>query len=80
MAVLAAAKKPVVAPEFDEKNAVISARQERANARDRHNAPKKLAAAKQLCEDTRAQLNIAAAIAAVRFPIQRTVAFRKSKK
>lgn len=82
LAVLAAAKKPVVAPTFDETTARISARLERGNAVARHEAPKKLEAAKKVCEETRVQLNRAAATVAVRFPIKRTPAnyWDKAKK
>lgn len=80
LAALAQAKAAVVLSPCDEKTRVRSTRSELSNAKARQDAPKRVDAAKEACEDVRDLLNVVTITATRLNPVRRTDAFRVSKK
>ena len=79
LAALDEAKRPVVQSPCDERMKVRPLRHELWNARNRADAPKKLAAAKKACEDVHGAVKVATITATRLNPVRRTDAFRVSK-
>jgi len=80
LAALDEAKRPVVQSPCDERMKVRSLRRELWNARNRADAPKKLAAAKNACENVHGAVKVATITATRLNPVRRTDAFIERKK